>query len=82
MPSAHYRGKAAGLYEDRLRLTGGPSDAELIDAIEGVLGKHTAEAMVLPWVWSPEQRKILGGPTPLACREVGDKLWRVEREAL
>jgi hypothetical protein len=41
----HYRGKAAGLYEDRLRLTGGPSDEELIKAIEETLGKETAGAL-------------------------------------
>ena len=41
----HYRGKAAGLYEERLRLTGGPSDAELIRTVEALLGKETAEAI-------------------------------------
>ena len=41
----HYRGKAAGLYNDRLRLTVGPSDAELIKTIEELLGKETAEAI-------------------------------------
>ncbi len=39
------RGKAAGLYEDRLHLTVSMSDAELIKALEGVLGKETAEAI-------------------------------------
>ncbi|MGZ8399930.1 MAG: hypothetical protein ACXWVI_01320 [Methyloceanibacter sp.] len=39
----HYRGKAAGLYEDRLRLASGPSDFELIKAIEDILGKELAE---------------------------------------
>ena len=39
----HYRGKAAGLYEDRLRLAGGPSDFELIKAIADTLGKELAE---------------------------------------
>ena len=39
----HYRGKAAGLYEDRLQLAGGPSDFELIKAIEDTLGKELAE---------------------------------------
>jgi hypothetical protein len=41
----HYRGKAAGHYEDRLRLTSGPSDGELLKAIEAALGKETAEAL-------------------------------------
>ena len=41
----HYRGKAAGLYEDRLSLAVGPSDAELIKAIEDLLGKETADAI-------------------------------------
>ena len=41
----HYRGKAAGLYNDRLRLTVEPSDAELIKTIEELLGKETAEAI-------------------------------------
>jgi phage terminase small subunit len=41
----HYRGKAAGLYEERLLLTGGPSDAELIRTVEALLGKETAEAI-------------------------------------
>jgi hypothetical protein len=38
----HHRGKAAGLYEDRLRVTGGPSDADLLKAIEALLGKEVA----------------------------------------
>jgi hypothetical protein len=41
----HHRGKAAGLYEDRLRITHAPSDEELLKAIEGLLGKETAEAL-------------------------------------
>ena len=41
----HYRGKAAGLYEDRLRLTGVPSDDELITTVEALLGKEIAEAV-------------------------------------
>ena len=46
----HYRGKAAGLYEDRLQLAGGPSDFELIKAIEDTLGRELAEeiATALP----------------------------------
>jgi hypothetical protein len=39
----HYRGKAAGLYEDPLRLAGGPSDFELIKAIKDALGRELAE---------------------------------------
>ena len=38
----HHRGKAAGLYEDRLRVTGGPSDADLLKGIEALLGKEVA----------------------------------------
>jgi len=41
----HYRGRAAGLYEDRLHLAVVPSDAELIKAIEELLGKETAKAI-------------------------------------
>ena len=41
----HYRGKAAGLYEDRLRLEVGPSDAELLQVIEDLLGKEAVEAI-------------------------------------
>jgi hypothetical protein len=41
----HYRGKAAGLYEDRLRLTSGPSDAELIKNVRALLGDDVAEAI-------------------------------------
>jgi hypothetical protein len=44
----HYRGKAAGLYEERLRLTSGPSDEELLKTIEDLLGKEVAETLVLP----------------------------------
>jgi hypothetical protein len=41
----HYRGKAAGLYEDRLRLSSGPSDAELIKSIRALLGDDVAKAI-------------------------------------
>ena len=40
----HYRGKAAGLYGDRLHLTGSMSDGELLKAVESLLGKEIAEA--------------------------------------
>jgi hypothetical protein len=39
----HYRGKVIGLYEDRLRIVDGPSDAELIKAIEELLGQEVAQ---------------------------------------
>ncbi len=39
----HYRGKAAGLYEERLRLASGPSDVELIKAIGDTLGRELAD---------------------------------------
>ena len=39
------RGRAAGLYEHRLRLTVSTSDAALINALEAVLGKETAAAI-------------------------------------
>ena len=39
----HYRGRAAGLYEERLRLAGGASDLELVKAIEDALGRELAE---------------------------------------
>ena len=41
----HHRGKAAGLYEDRLRITGGPSDAELIKIVKALLGEDVAKAI-------------------------------------
>lgn len=41
----HYRGKAAGLYEDRLRLSSGPSDAHLIKSIRALLGDEVAKAI-------------------------------------
>jgi len=41
----HYRGKAAGLYEEQLLLTVSTSDAELVKAIEDLLGRETAEAI-------------------------------------
>jgi hypothetical protein len=41
----HHRGKVVGLYEDRLRLAGGPSDEELLKDIERLLGSETAEAI-------------------------------------
>ena len=41
----HHRGKAAGLYVDRLRLTGVPSDDELITTLEALLNKEIAEAV-------------------------------------
>ncbi len=39
------RGKAAGLYEDRLRLTSGPSDEELVKATEELFDKQTTETI-------------------------------------
>ena len=51
----HYRGKAAGLYEDRLRLTSGPSDAELVKAIEDLFGEETAAAIGAA-LGEPEER--------------------------
>jgi hypothetical protein len=41
----HYRGKAAGLYEDRLLLSSGPSDADLIKSIRALLGDEVAKAI-------------------------------------
>jgi phage terminase small subunit len=41
----HYRGKASGLYEQRVHLTCGPSDEELLRAIGDMLGRETAEAL-------------------------------------
>ena len=41
----HYRGKAAGLYEDRLKLSSGMSDFELLKAIEELFDEETAEAI-------------------------------------
>ena len=41
----HYRGRAAGLYNDKLNLQIGPSDAELINAIKEIMGEEAAEAI-------------------------------------
>ena len=41
----HYRGKAAGLYQDRLLLASGPTDAELLTCLEELLGKEIAEVV-------------------------------------
>jgi hypothetical protein len=41
----HYRGKAAGLYENQMRVTVEPSDEELLKEVERLLGKETAEAI-------------------------------------
>ena len=38
----HYRGKAVGLYEDRVRLSERISDAELIEAVKEFLGEEVA----------------------------------------
>ena len=38
----HHRGKPAGLYDDASRV-GGPSDTELLEAIEKLLGNEMAE---------------------------------------
>lgn len=41
----HYRGKAVGLYEDRLSLSASVSDEELLKTIEGLLGREIAQAI-------------------------------------
>jgi hypothetical protein len=41
----HYRGKALGLYEDRLRLTIAMTDTELLQAVEATLGREVAEVI-------------------------------------
>lgn len=41
----HYRGKAAGLYEDRLHLSGNICDAELLEAVQAVLGEEAANTI-------------------------------------
>ena len=41
----HYRGKAVGLYEDRLQIVDSPSDAELIKAIQELLGTEAAQTI-------------------------------------
>jgi hypothetical protein len=38
----HYRGKAVGLYENKLELTTGPSDEDLIRRIEELFGEELA----------------------------------------
>ncbi|MEM8574311.1 MAG: hypothetical protein AAGF48_06730 [Pseudomonadota bacterium] len=43
----HYRGKAVGLYEDCLSLSANMSDADLLTAIEDLLGKEIARAIGL-----------------------------------
>ncbi len=41
----HYRGKAAGLYEERLSISASISDADLVKAIENLLGEEIAKAV-------------------------------------
>ena len=41
----HYRGKVAGLYEDRLRLSVGPTDEALLSQIASLLGEDMAHAV-------------------------------------
>lgn len=41
----HYRGKAVGLYEDRLRVSASISDADLVEAIDNLLGAEIAKAV-------------------------------------
>ena len=41
----HYRGRVAGLYEHRVRLTAEPSDDVLLKDIERLLGKERADAI-------------------------------------
>ena len=41
----HHRGKAAGLYEDRFNISASISDADLVKAIENLLGKEIAKAI-------------------------------------
>jgi hypothetical protein len=41
----HYRGKAVGLYEDRLSVSASISDADLVKAIEHLLGEGLAQAI-------------------------------------
>ena len=41
----HYRGKAVGLYEDRLRVSASISDADLVEAIDNLLGAEIAKAI-------------------------------------
>ena len=61
----HLRGKAAGFYRDRLRLTAGPTDAELIKAIEELVSEEMSKQSALPCVHSAENREqVTMGPTP------------------
>ena len=41
----HYRGKAVGLYEDRLSVTASISDEDLVKAIEALMGQEIAKAI-------------------------------------
>jgi hypothetical protein len=41
----HYRGKAVGLYEDRLNISASTSDADLIKAIEDLFGEEISKAI-------------------------------------
>ena len=41
----HYRGKAVGLYEDRLSVSASISDADLVKAIENLLGEEITKAV-------------------------------------
>ena len=54
----HYRGKAAGLYEDRRSLASGPSDVDLIKAIEDTLGKGLADEIATRLEEKRPQRSV------------------------
>lgn len=41
----HYRGKVAGLYEDRLKLQIGPTDEAIVAQIASLLGPDMARAI-------------------------------------
>ena len=43
----HYRGKAVGLYEERVNITATVSDADLLAAIEGIFGDEVARVIGL-----------------------------------
>jgi hypothetical protein len=56
----HYRGKAVGLYEDRLRVSASISDVELVKAIDNLLGAEIANAIVTQLAVEEEGRREYG----------------------
>jgi hypothetical protein len=59
----HYRGRVAGLYNDKLSLTIGPSDEVLLGQLSKMLGESTVN--LIEQALTPDDSDILALPSPL-----------------